>query len=486
MNQNLQSLPLSSEQEENRKANWIANRFFLLAVIFGLILIFLEPPFVGPDENAHFVNICRISRGGLFADVEDGKIGCYISDEELNYLLQYGGYYNGESNPLRFSYQTMRGLSLIQPSDNMVFFATEHATLNPTPYLLAASFVAMMRAILGGVNAYHVMLYSKLINLVFYALVIRWALRKTGAFRKTMFLMALMPMAIFQGASTSYDATLIPAAFLLFAYVTKILTAGSDYRITREDLIAVCFSCGLIFGVKVAYVPLVLILLSIGLKQFGGWKRWGICVGAVAGMGVVFYLIPNVVMSMITSAYVPPQTEMQLAQKAFFAENWTLFPKIIWDTVKTFGKHWCREFIGVLGWLDVHFPEPFTYLFMLILGYNILLDACQIKGISRKTRLLSPAGVVIFFVGTIYTMYMAWNPVLTGLVGGTVAYGGQGRYFIPVALFVLLAFSNGLSYKLPGVIRERLYGCFRTRLIEVTAVVSLCCTVLLIMARYWM
>ena len=122
MNQNLQPITLDASQREQQKATRLASRFFLLAMIFGLILIFLEPPFVGPDENAHFVNICRISRGGLFADVEDGKIGCYISDEELNYLLQYGGYYNGESNPLRFSYQTMRGLSLTQPSDHLVFF----------------------------------------------------------------------------------------------------------------------------------------------------------------------------------------------------------------------------------------------------------------------------------------------------------------------------------------------------------------------------
>lgn len=459
-----------------------ANFFFILALLFGLLLIFLEPPFVCPDENAHFANICRISRGGLFADVQDGKVGAWLSAEEYDFLASYGGIYNGQGTAVRFDYHTAWDLMGRAPSDEMVFFASHHAAINPTPYLPASFVVAIMRFFLGGVNAYEILLISKIANLFFYAAVTRWALLKTGAFRHTMFLLALMPMAIFQGASTSYDAILIAVSFLLFAYATKILCAAEEYRITREDVIAICLACGILIGCKIAYAPLILILLSICVKKFGGWKSWGICVGAVVGAGVLFYLIPALVTAQITSGVETILSEEQIAQKAFFRSNIWHFPVVIFRTVDHFGAYWIESFIGILGWLDTRFPRPFLFLFFVISTLNAVIDACSVEGIRWKTRVCSLAGVLIFFVGTLYTMYVEWNPVLVGIVGGDIAYGGQGRYFIPVALFVLIAISNPLLRRVRC--KERIEAV-RQPTVCITAILSLCMTVLLILVRYW-
>jgi len=468
--------------EENRRAMRLANLFFVLAIVFGLLLIFFEPPFVCPDENAHFTNICRISRGGLFADVENGRIGSYLTTEEHDYLLRYGGYYNGLNNPIRFNGATQRELFAREPSSELVFFETEHATLNPTPYLLAGGAVALWRLLIGGLNAYQMLLLSKLVNLLFYAVTIHWAIRKTGAFRFTMFLLALMPMALFQGASTSYDAMLIPAAFLLFSYVTRILTAGKDYRITMGDLLAVCFACGLLFGVKVAYVPLIVVLLSIGVKHFGGWGKWTLSVLAVGVMGVIFFLLPNYFNGLATANAVVEQTNLQLLQKEYFAENYHKFPIIVFQTLRSFWRPWLEQFFGVLGWLDTFFPNLITQIFLGMIGATALLDACRAKGISLKTRVLSLLGVAVFFLGTVYAMYVNWNPVLVGIVGGEIAYGGQGRYFIPVALFVLLALSNGLLDRLPFRRALEDFWCWLTC---VAGVAMPMLAVLTIIDRYW-
>ena len=468
--------------EENRKAMRLANLFFVLAIVFGLLLIFFEPPFVCPDENAHFTNICRISRGGLFADVENGKIGSYLTTEEHDYLLRYGGYYNGLNNPIRFHAETQKELLAREPSSELIFFETEHATLNPTPYLLAGGAIALWRLLIGELNAYQMLLVSKIVNLLFYAAVIHWAIRKTGAFRLTMFLLAIMPMSLFQGASTSYDAMLIPAAFLLFAYVTRILLAEKDVRITLGDLLAVCFACGLLFGVKVAYVPLIAVLLSIGVKRFGGWKKWMLSVLAVGVMGGIFFLLPGYFNGIATANAVIEPTNLQILQKEYFAENYYKFPIIVQFTVRSYWKVWLEQFFGVLGWLDTFFPLAVTQAFLCFIGVSALLDACHVKGITLKTRLLSLLGVAVFFLGTVYAMYVNWNPVLVGIVGGEIAYGGQGRYFIPVVLFILLAFSNGLLEKLPW---KRGFEELRAWLTQIVGIAMPILAVLTIIDRYW-
>ncbi len=471
-----------SEKEASTKRK-LPDLFFLLAIIFGLILIFVEPPFAIPDENAHYINICRISNGGLFADVQDGQVGAYITTEELDFYYQYAGLYNGQENPLRYDYFEMKQLSARAASEEMTFLPTKLSTINPTAYLLPALFVGLIK-LFAPINAYNAYLLSKFINLLFYAFVIRLALRKTGAFRNTMFLLALMPMAIFQGASTSYDAFLIPASFLLFAYVTKILRSDESYRISREDIVAICFCCAILFGVKIAYAPLVVVLLAISVKKFGDWKRWGYCVGAVALMGVIFYLLPLIITNRITKDVYTGLSPLQVEQQAYFMSHIWEFPAVVFHTVKHFGAYWIESFIGILGWLDAYFPKAFIILFSIVLGISALIDACSIRGFLLKARLLSLCGVAVFFIGTILTMYVRWNPELVGIIGGTLAYGGQGRYFIPVVLFAMIACANPLMEKIP----ERSRACIVDKhlsLVQITSIISLCLTVLLIMARYW-
>ncbi len=480
------SVPLLDPDEAFRPSTPLTHRlpdfFFVLAILFGLMLILLEPPFVCPDENTHFLNICRISRGDFFPTVVDGQIGCYLTEEELNYFQSYGGIYNGMSDLLPYDYSTFRQLIDRQPSGELVFYATTSIQINPMSYLLPALSVAVFKALTRGLSSYLIVSLAKITNLFFYAIVIRWALKKTPVFRNSMFLFALMPMSLFQGASTSYDAFLIPTSFLLFAYATKILCAPEDYKISREDIFAICFACAFLFGAKIAYAPLVLILLAICHKKFGGWKQWGICVGLVGAVGVVFFLIPSLINGAITKEFAPPLTEVQIAHKAYVAENLHRFPIVIQKTFKTFGTFWLSSFIGVLGWLDTSFPKPFLILFVLAFGFNALLDMCHTKGISRRARFLSLASVLIFFLGTIWTMYTVWNPVLTNTAGGDIAYGGQGRYFIPVVLFVLISFSNNLLERLPfGTKLEK----FRYSMVRVTGVASASLTVLLILVRYW-
>ena len=481
MNESLLFSGQDFPEEPKSDRRRLANLFLLLALVFGVLFLFLEPPFVVPDENAHMMNIYRISHGSLFFNVEEGRMGSVVSAEEHDFLSVYGGKYNGAENPERYNLQTMRELSARPVSTETLFAENTFADINPFSYLVATLGVLLARLFSGGaLNAYGALLAAKFANLIFYAFIIRLAILRTGAFRNTIFLLSLMPMAIFEGASASYDSILIASAFLLFAETTRILRR--EQPIDRTNVAIVCVAVAFLVSAKLAYAPLVLILLAIPPRKFGGWKRYFLCFGAVALIGLVFCIFPMVLTKILSRDVVKTLTDAQVEQQAYVSAHPGAFPNAVFHSIGHFGGYWLESFFGILGWLDTYFPKLFVNLFFVFSTFTALADLCDVPRTGAAVRVLSPLGVLIFLVGSFYTMYLQWNPVLVGAVGGDLIYGCQGRYFIPVAPFVLIPFANPLlrRIKLGGMLKA-----IRASLVSIVAVCYLVLTAALLLVRYW-
>ncbi len=459
----------------------LSNLFFALAIIFGTILIFLEPPYVCPDEDTHFMNICRMSHGNIFANVEDGKVGSYISEDEYEFYKQQYGNYNGDTS-LKCNLSITSALCANESSDEMVFVEWKTAAINPIAYFMPALAISIMRFLGFSLNAYNALIVAKMVNLLFYSVVIKIAISKTEIFPKTMFMLALMPMSIFQGASTSYDSLVISACFLLFAYSTKILLSDDNYVISVHDIVAICIAAVFVASCKPAYAPLLLILFAIPIKKFGSLKKYFVCIGCVIGTVVLTYVIPQIIISAITSGNQAPLTEAEILQREYFNSHWWEMPKIIFTTVKAAYLSWAESFFGVLGWLDTHFPPAFFYIFMVLLLLCFLSELSDIRGIRLNARLLSLAGVAVMFVGTMTIMFIEFNPINAEGLLTNVINGIQGRYFIPIIPYLGLTFCFPLLSKIRVNEKVQLYSQVSVPYISV---VYLILTALLILIRYW-
>ncbi len=473
-------------QDPNEKKSRLAGLFFKLAIIFGLIFILIEPPFTCPDENFHFLNVCRISRGGLFASVEDGAAGCYISKEEAEFIDGFAKYNYSDLNeedvaePERFSYHIMYKLSTLENSNDTVFRQTDHATKNPIAYIPAAVVVAIFRLFFSKISPYNILLIAKITNLFIYAFLGRLAIKKTGAFAQTMFLLLLLPMSIFQAASVSYDAILLPCSVLLFALATRFIC--TDAKIEKADIVLAGITVAGIVSVKIAYAPLLLVLFAIPFKKFETRKKYLTCLSIMAGIGVACCILPSIINSVIMRDVPETVTELQALQNEYFSSHIWKFPIIVINTLFARGGFYLKSFFGVLGWLDTAFPIPFTVLLVMVFAFSAVVDICSSKcKVSLLARLLSIGGVAVFFVGTVYAMYLTWNPVL-GIIGGNIAEGIQGRYFIPVILFAFFACSNSLLNKVR--IGEKLVSV-REKTVELTVYAALSLTAVLLLVRYW-
>lgn len=460
----------------------LANLCFYLMIVFGFGIIFFSPPFTCPDEHVHFMNVCKIANGQWFAHMEGGSVGCTILQKEIDFIHTYGNVYNG-TYAQKFGYNTMLHLINDTALSYESFLANELATINSISYMVSGSAAAVAKLLVSDISPYSLLIVAKIANLFFAATVLRWAIMKTAAFPNLMFMLALMPMTIFQCASTSYDALLIPCSFLLFAYATKILLSDEDYVINLEDILAICFSCVFLCGTKVAYVPLILILLSISIKKFGSLKRYLTCISLVAGIFAVCYLAPNAVNAVITRGFVSPNAEIIAQQREYYMSNLSLTPVILRDTTDFLFDFWAEGFFGILGGLDTYFPYGFVLFYFVLMAVVAVLDALMVGKVKITTRLTTFISTAVITVASIITMYIEWTPrVVNGGTPGTIAYGIQGRYFIPLALFFVLTFGNSLLNKFKY--REKVV-CTTESLLKTISPAYLVLTLLVLAARFW-
>jgi uncharacterized membrane protein len=150
-------------------------------------------------------------------------------------------------------------------------------------------------------------------------------------------------------------------------------------------------------------------------------------------------------------------------------------------TVNYFSDDWKLQFFGVLGWLRIYLPKAFSEIFYVILALSVIVDACQIKGINIRARILSYVSLYIFSVALIVNAFINWNPTLN-MVGKKIAYGIQGRYFIPIMIFTFIIFGNSLLTKFKHRKQIAKVSC---GVVSITGILCAMLTLFAVTAFYW-
>lgn len=466
-------------------------RFFLkAAVLIGLLLVVITPPMCTPDENAHFVNAWAISRGDLFPEVVDGRMGRYVSAQTLTFIDTYIEKTYGTFD-VDYSYQENYFDSWLPDNDTTeIFYSASTVKIPFTGYLFSGIGMAFGRFVeclfRFEVNAlpYNLLLYGRLGNLAFYIAVIYWALRITPHFKRVMLVLALMPMSIFLGASVNYDAVLIPVSFLLISAVLSMLE-HPEAPLKKGEVLCVLICTFFLVGVKQAYAPLLLLLTAVPLQKYGGRKTLYRCVGAVMVTGVIACL-PLLISNRIAGRAIDENAAVVLAQNTFIKEHLGLMPRIIAATLKRYLPFYTVSFWGCLGQLDTNFPVPFTVIFYMVLAFLSVVECgtAAVWRTQRWKRLLPLVSVSVSFIGIFMAIYSTWTP-LPGIadgVGTLYVSGVQGRYFIPLFLPGLLIFSNGVLR------RKKFTPNIEEHVAQIAKYCAACCgalTVLTVYLRYW-
>ena len=461
--------------------------FLKIALIAGVLLALLTPPMCTPDENAHYMNAYSISCGDFFPEVVDGQIGRYVSTKVLAFKNKYTGKYTGKFD-IGYSFGAAYFDSWLPNKDGSeTFYASSLTTISPIGYLVSGSGMAVGMYVgnlfepeVNGLP-YNLMLYGRFANLIYYITVIYWALRITPHYKKTMLIIASMPMSIFLGASLNYDAVLIPTTILLIAVILRLIDEEYE-RVRYSDAAMVLLCTFVLVGVKLAYAPFLILLLAVPKKKYGGQRQLYIYIILVIVTAILAY-IPSLISNSIGSKVVDDYAEIVAAQHTYIRENWFLLPKIFLTTLRMYRGFYLEGFWGKLGQIDTNFPVPLLVSFYAVLLFVAVCDSCSVN--IWKTggwkRILPALGFCISLCGIFFQMYSSWTAKVVE-VGAQYVSGVQGRYLIPLFLPFLLCLSNNIV----GRIRiQKHMADLSTHLAKGCAAICGVLSVLIIYARYW-
>lgn len=457
--------------------------FLAIVLVAGSLMLLIAPPMTAPDENTHFLKAYGLAHGSFLPVVENGVIGNYFPPAVFQFAQENAALYHGKLD-VRYSFAPYYFDSWLKRDvGEPQFFPFSFAIINPFGYLFSAlgMFVGML-SMKSFATPYNLLLFGRVFNFIFYASVMYTSIKTVPKYKRTMFVLALMPMSVFQGISLSYDAVLIPSCFLLFATVMKLRYSDQEYVITKADIVAILVSAVFLAGVKTVYALLLLALFTIPQSRFGIKKRYWTLVGITAAVAAAVYVVPALA-NRFATAGVMLVDDASVQQKQYLLTHLDQIQHILLNTFHQSRNFHITGFFGILGELDTNFPVPVVILFYVILLYVVILDslvAGTLGGIYKGTAFLA---VVSIALAMYYAMYVSWTsqPGIGG-IGVDYVTGVQGRYFIPLALFVCSLLGNRLLSK-NRVVQKLNDSC--NAVAVYTGAICCALTVFTLYARFW-
>lgn len=479
--------PLLPTAEQKKAREKLARAFLIIALICGVLISIILPPMCAPDEHVHFVHAYDMSRGNLFVQAYEGNIVRFLPEAMYNYIQRYPVSMNGIQNGNRYNHYQMfmESYSWDTGGEEVPYQITGN-----TGYGIAAlsmAFAYHIGRLLGFSQMgmpYNMMLVGRLGNLLFYVLVFYFAIKRSPYFNKLMLLVGLMPMSLFLGATLNYDAILIPITVYFVALVLD-LGIREDEQLTWGEVIRVLLCVVFLADLKQGLcTPLLILLLTIPIKKYGSTRKLIFCISLVLIAAIIGY-IPNMINQRVGASIqalseTTPNSQLQLQ---WVLSNLKEIPGLFRRTFDTFFGGYVNMFWGVLGWLDVYIPTPVMFIGYLVLFTTAIFEGCSFAGWRGKRwkNILSIAGTVVSILGVFMSMYLFFTQV----TGYYVIEGVQGRYFIPMFIPLILAFSNPLFLYFGKKTDGKAEKVFSLS----TPIWGACCgtvTVFILASRYWM
>jgi len=411
----------------------IENIYLAAALTFGLLFVFINPPFTGvPDEGAHFFKAWSVANGQLKCTGHDAipKTAAELPDKIQPVKIQ-------KIDGKKISGSKMKDALLAKDSGETQMIGGIICGAVPFGYISPAI----------GLNIGRLLHFSplldfylaRLFNLLLAVFLTYWAIRIIPFGKIIFLLVALLPITIQQFASLSYDALHISLIFLFTAYILKI-AVSKETKITKKEIIILLLLSFVGLNVKTGYFALSLLAFIIPASKFENRKQyWVFMTGIVALNIAAFFAIGRIFSDIGALAKgVDPQAQLQhvISNPVAFAylAGKTLYKKIIF---------FVETFIYKPGWMDY----SLSYLFYLLTIFGMIIFARNEEEkveLDKKQRLILLGVFLAVFFMAFLSLYMVWNKAGSD---NTIA-GMQGRYFLSIfPLFILSFYKSKFSFK---------------------------------------
>lgn len=422
--------------------------YLTLALVAGISISFIMPPFRGTDEAAHVFRVYELTRGDLILNKGTGDFGYDIPDAiqranisgfratDTSLLSRIGNYYEkGQKKPGdNTTFQTFEGAGLYPPA----------AYINYLP----SSFIVR----LFNINEYIYILILRISGLLICIFMIYTAIRFIPVGKWFIVAIGLLPMSIYQMSVVSADGLLLSSSIL---FVSLIVYAKNNYEIfNRKKWIinsTILLLLAIIISSKPGYWPILILLLLIPKNFSQLLKRRGLVYPTIILTSVMIFGLWYAILSinhqsdtrhyfeqvnpgrtLVTKKEVINEAINPVALSKRFIKTYIFQPPI--KHLPEFPINYqpnfiFNTFIGSFGALEVYLPRwlSITVIGSLIIGIAVGPFSLVDKLFSRREKYYAMAVSAASFLLISFILWVSWTannmPIIFGL---------QGRYFIPL------------------------------------------------------
>ena len=416
--------------------------FLIDSICFGLFMMCSLPVKSAPDEITHIYTSYNLSNKILHVETSEGKIPICEEDQALLLLpIEYGN-----------SLEIMNGyyqLSLSESTDSMLIFDASKCLSGDTPaYVMSALGISVGRIF--NLNAFWTLTLGRLFNLVQYIGLVYFAIKVMPYSKYLPMAIALLPIAMQQGMSYSYDSLVIALSIFV---ICGALGYKYNNQIDKQSkkilgLSVVLFSTVLFFLKSNSYMFIALSPVFIALSNSAYFKKISKLVLRVIIIGIALFLLYMIAdMCVHFSPFLAEPSnpiswkdEVQGYTIQYFLNEPLDLMKVYVNTFLKFLPFYIASSISYdLGWVNIQPPVIFILVF-LVLTY-LSLESKETNMLNKFERKY----LIFSIVSTIFCILMAfaisWTPKGEGAILGV-----QGRYFIPLFITIFLLISSKRDY----------------------------------------
>lgn len=466
------------------------DRLFLwMAFAIGLLFVFLVPPMAAPDETNHFTRAYLLAHGQFLPVLDASKRAVGMGSSDLRDFLSVWNATTSDPSH-KITAQMFGNLLKTTVSNGTPSISIDY----PYPYLsfflyipqaLGIRLGSLLFALFHANNHYNIyiqLVFARIANLAFFIGCMALAIRTSPFFKRTITLLALMPMTVFIASSCSYDVFLYSFCFLYITYVLKCAYDPTVTEIRGRQIGILVFLQFCIIAGKYVYFPLLFLIFLIPQEKFHGQPKRKILLTTVLPsvlctlIWLVAYKVSTV--GMVADVY----SRVYREQAQFILLHPVKYMAILLDNLYLYRGNWVTGFVGLFGWLNVPLPMGFVIFYVVLLIASAILETVINRSFLSRRMLGVAAAACYILVAT--AEYVIWTPSLgNGKVGQSAIIGVQGRYFIPFAFPILLLLANKLTY------RTYLFGKLDTVMHRCAVFIlagSLLFSVIFLLRCYWL
>lgn len=411
---------------KNRKIE-LEKIYIILSLIFGVLFIFSNGPFQSPDEYTHFRRAYQISDGYFLGQSLNNERGAFIPKSINDTVIKVSGDVPMHPDKKIDIKSLLRALSMPLDIKNKFFIASPN-TLIYTPIVYIPQSIGIFIGKTLNLSPLILMYLGRIFNLIFSSIIIFFSMKIIRNKKNLLFLFALMPMLLYQSASLSADGVTNSIAIFTISYFVAMFGNKVKYIKKNNIILMIVLVCVLSLT-KEIYILFSLLYFFIPRSKFKSKKQY-------VTTALIIILLPfilNLIWLLLTTTTLATNANVSVSgQIKFILHNPILYLKIILKTFMENGSFYFRSFIGILGWLDTNFPIPvyITYYVFLILS-SVVNNKNVMFNFKRRIYMIVLFLIMIIIIFT--SLYVSYTQV-----GNPDIQGVQGRYFIPIALLLLL------------------------------------------------